>query len=232
MTKGEATISAVRKLLRQRQVVELEALYGVVGTRSRMTVFRRLRELGYYSSYSHGGRYYTLEGIPVFDQQGLWFYRDIGFSQAGTLKQTVAEQVEQTPEGRTHNELQSLLRVRVHNTLLGLVHEGRIGREKLGAVYLYVSSEPERAAQQLTERRELRALFAEVFRVASDEEVVEVLVEALRAAPEIPAPAEVSRRLVARGVRLEPHHVEQVYEEHRLVAGKKTAHPSSKRSRR
>jgi hypothetical protein len=77
-------------------------------------------------------------------------------------------------------------------------------------------------------RREL----AERLRVATDEEVVEVLVEALRAAPEIPAPALVSGRLVARGVRLEAHHVEQVYEEHALVPGKKTAGPSSRRSRR
>jgi len=74
-------------------------------------------------------------------------------------------------------------------------------------------------------------VFAEVFRVATDEEVVEVLVEALRAAPEVPAPTIVAGRLVARGVRLEPHHVEQVYEEHGLVPGKKTGRPSSRPSR-
>ena len=67
-----------------------------------------------------------------------------------TLKQTVALQVEQTPDGRTHDELQHLLRVRVHNTLLDLLRQGRIGRERLARVYLYVSADPTRAAAQVS----------------------------------------------------------------------------------
>ena len=232
MQSGQESIKALQKLVRRVPVVTLETLFRTLGTRSRMTAFRRLRQTGYLSSFTHGGSYYTLNDIPKFDEQGLWFHRDIGFSRAGTLKQTVAVQVEQTPEGRTHGELQHLLRVRVHNTLLDLLRQGRIGRERLRRVYLYVSADPQRAAEQLTERRELAAVFAEVFRVATDEEVVEVLVEALRAAPGIPEPDIVAGRLVARGIRLEPHHIEQVYEEHGLVPGKKTARPSSRPSRR
>jgi hypothetical protein len=144
----------------------------------------------------------------------------------------VAWLVEQSPDGYTHDELRNLLRVRVHNTLLDLLRQGHIGREQLRHIYLYVSADPTRAAAQVTERKELTATLAEVLRVATDEEVVEVLVEALRAAPEVPEPALVAQRLVARGVRLEPHHVEQVYEEHGLVPGKKTARPSSRPSRR
>jgi len=222
----------LQKLVRRVSVVDLEELCGALNTRSRMTVFRRLREIDYRTSYTHAGRHYTLKDIPVFDDQGLWFHRDIGFSRAGTLKQTVAVQVEQTPEGRTHDELRDLLRVRVHNTLLGLVREGRLGRERVGAVFLYLSAAPERAARQIAERKELRALLAEVLRVPTDEEVVEVLVEALRAAPAIPRPDQVAKRLVTRGIRLEPHHVRMVYEEHGLVPEKKTARPSSRRSQR
>jgi len=124
------------------------------------------------------------------------------------------------------------LRVRVHNTLLDLLRQGRIGRERLKRVYLYVSADSERAARQVAARRELAAALAEMLRVATDEEVVEVLVEALRAAPEIPEPDIVAGRLVARGIRLEPHHIVQVYEEHGLVPGKKTVRPSLRPSRR
>jgi hypothetical protein len=232
MTSKNEAIEVLHKMARRRSVFDLEALFDVFDTRSRMTVFRRLRDVGYLSSFTHGGRYYTLRDIARFDDHGLWFHRDIGFSQAGTLKQTAAVQVEQTPEGRTHDELQSLLRVRVHNTLLGLVRDGRLGRERVGRVYLYVSADPERATQQITERQELSASLAKMLRVPTDEEVVEVLVEALRAAPEIPMPTLVAKHLVARGVHLEPHHVQMVYEEHGLVQGKKTARPSSRRSRR
>jgi hypothetical protein len=232
MTASPVATEPVQQLLRRRSVVDLEQLSEVLGTCSRMTVFRRLRQVGYLSSFTHGGRYYTLRDLPQFDAQGLWFHRDIGFSREGTLKETVAVLVEQSPTGRTHDELQHLLRVRVHNPLLDLLRQGRLGREALERAYLYVSADSTRAAAQLTERRELSAALTEIFRVATDEEVVEVLVEALRAAPEVPAPALVAQRLVARGVRLEPHHIEQVYEEHGLVPGKKTARPSSRPSRR
>ena len=232
MTSKHDGIETLRKLARRRPIFDLEALYQVFDTRSRMTVFRRLRNVGYLSSFSHGGRYYTLRDIPVFDHQGLWFHRDIGFSRAGTLKQTAAVQVEQTPEGRTHDELQALLKVRVHNTLLDLVRQGHIGRQRLGRVYLYVSADPGRATQQIEERKQLGAALAKMLRVPTDEEVVEVLVEALREAPEIPEPQQVARRLVARGIGLEPHHVQMVYEEHGLLPEKKTVRPSSPRSRR
>lgn len=227
----ESTEQVVR-WLKRKKVADMETLRNVLGGRSRRSVFRDLDRVGYRTSYTHAGRYFTLGDIPDFDKQGLWFHREIGFSRAGTLKQTAAMQVERTPEGRTHDELRNLLRVRVHNTLLGLVRDGHIGRERLATAYLYVSADPKRATEQMAERRELRAILAEVLRVPTDEEVVEVLVEALRAAPRLPAPQQVARRLVARGVRLEPHHVEQVYEEHGLVAGKKTAPPSSRRSPR
>jgi hypothetical protein len=222
----------VLKYFRRRKVSELEPLRRVLGGRSRRTVFRDLSAVGYRTSFTHAGRFYTLRDIPQFDRFGLWFHRDVGFSEAGTLKETVALLVEQTPDGRTHGELAHLLRVRVHNTLLDLLRQGRIGRERLDRVFLYVSPDSTRASAQVAARRELAASLAEMLRVATDEEVVEVLVEALRAAPEIPDEAVVAARLVARGVRLEPHHVTQVYEEHGLSPGKKTAQPNSRPSRR
>jgi hypothetical protein len=97
---------------------------------------------------------------------------------------------------------------------------------------LYVSANAVRASEQLQYREETDRAIAEILRVATDEEVVEVLVEALKEGPEIPTPERVARRLVARGIRLEPHHVAQVYEEHGLVPGKKTARHSSGPSRR
>ena len=227
-----ATVGQIKSWLKRKKVSDMKDLQGALGGRSRRSVFRDLSQAGYLTSYTHVGRFYTLADIPVFDDQGLWFYQDIGFSRAGTLKQTVNQQVDQTPEGRTHDELQSLLRVRVHNTLLDLVREERIGRERLGRVYLYVSADRERAAQQVKERQELSSLMAKMLRAPTDEEVVEVLAEALRAAPVIPAAELVAQRLVARGIRLEPHHIQMVYEQHGLVPEKKTAAPSSQRSRR
>ena len=192
-----------------------------------MTVFRRLKELGYYSSFSNGGRYYTLADIPVFDDHGLWFYEDIGFSKSGTLKETVACQVDEGVEGHTHAELKHMLRVRVYNTLHELVEQGRIGSERWRRVSLYVSADPERAAAQLKRREEVDRVLAEALRVLTDEETIEVLVEALRAAPELPPHTLVAERLAARGVRIGSRLVAQVYERFGMEAGKKTPRSGS-----
>ena len=208
------------KHLQRKVVAKIDSLCRVIGGRSNRTVFRYLEELEYLTSYTHAGRYYTLPSLAEFDQHGLWFHRNIGFSRAGTLKQTLAQQVEQSAEGRTHDELRNLLRVRVHNTLLDLLRHGLIDRGHFQRVYLYVSADFKQAAAQIEKRKELSVALVEILRVATGDEVVEILVEALRAAPEVPPPALVAQRLVARGVLLEPRHVEQVYEELGLVPGK------------
>ena len=225
-------LQRLRRLVHRKKVLDMRALQAHVEGRSRRSLFRDLASLGYRTSFTHTGRYYTLADIPDFDEWGLWFHGEIGFSRAGTLKETAAGQVEDTPDGRTHGELSQLLRVRVHNTLLDLVRAERIGREPYRGKLLYVSADPERAAEQVQHREETDRALAEALRVPTDEEVVEVLVETLRAAPEVPEPLLVAKRLAARGLRLEPHHVEQVFEEHGLVPGKKTARRSSAPSRR
>jgi len=217
------------RMFRREKVFDMRTLGDRFPSRSRRSLFRDLAGLGYLTSYSHAGRFYTLADIADFDERGLWFFRDIGFSRAGTLKQTVAIQVEDAPEGCTHAELRYVLRVRVHNTLLGLVREGRVAREPFEGLHLYVSADAEHAAQQMERRREV---VTGALRAPTSEETLEILVEALRAAPQVPQAALVAKRLAARGVRIDGRHVQQVFEAHGLQSEKKTARPSSRPSRR
>ena len=48
-----------------------------------ITVRRRLHQIGYFRSYTHNGKWYTLRASPQFNRQGLWHYRGKGFSQTG-----------------------------------------------------------------------------------------------------------------------------------------------------
>ena len=119
------------------------------------TVFRLLSKIGYHSSYSHAGRFYTLTGIPCFGKWGLWFYNGVGFSGHGTLRKTVIFLVEEAPAGHTHQELEAILNLRVHDTLRALVNEKCIARREVDAIYVYVSAEPSTAKKQLEKRRKL-----------------------------------------------------------------------------
>src|SRR5260370_5041582 len=84
---------ALAQLLRQRKIATMGELKQALGTEADATVFRKLADLSYHSSYSHRGRFYTLDEIAAFDQLGLWSFRSVWFSQAGTLVATVEELV-------------------------------------------------------------------------------------------------------------------------------------------
>lgn len=220
MLPPEESQKALIKLFQRQPVVDLDALFGTLNTTSRMSVFRRLSLLGYLTSYSDNGKYYTLAKIPEFDAEGLWRYQGICFSRHGSLKATVEELVRVAEAGRTHAELSVRLQVRVHNALLELVRQNRIGRELLGAYYLYVNPDSKTAQTQIALRKKLEATGA-VTQAAplSVSLIVEVLVEVIHGAQVIPEPGTVFERLSARSVSVTVEQVEDVY---RIYGLKKT----------
>jgi hypothetical protein len=223
--------SQMIRLFQRKRVMDMQTLMKALVGRSRRSIFRDLTSNGYLSSYTHTGRYYTLAHIPEFDEHGLWFFQGIGFSKAGTLKSTVTELVHTSEAGRRHEELESLLRIRVHNTLLILVRGGSIGRERIENAYLYVSSEKVRAVEQVERRQALLVEATEGIAVLPDTTVIEVLSEALVAGGVRIAPQVVAARLSARGVTVSSSQVETVFARYGIAAGKKTARPGSRRSR-
>src|SRR5437879_7666036 len=130
MAAQSHSLPALHKLFRTRPVALLSDLRKALQTPSRTTVFRVLSSVGYLASYSHAGRYYTLKRIPQFDPRGLWHYRQIGFSSQRTLRATLVHLVETSPAGQTHEELQDVLLLRVHNTLRLLVRARELRSEE------------------------------------------------------------------------------------------------------
>ena len=96
------------KMIRNKYIANLDELFHVLDTHSRMSVFRRLKPLGYLSSFTDAGSFYTLQDIPKFDTLGLWFYQGVGFSRAGTLKSTVIDIVHFSEAGKTARLLRDL----------------------------------------------------------------------------------------------------------------------------
>ena len=226
------TAKKLARLFRRKRVMDMEALRDATGGRSRRSIFRDLAVLLYLSSYTHVGRYYTLNDIPQYDDHGLWFHQGIGFSRFGTLKATVVELVDTATAGYTHKELESLLRVKVHNTLLGLVRAGRIGRESIYKRYLYVNSDRKRAAEQMARRREQKSITTDSKTLPFAEAIIAVLVEALQAGEVLVAPSIVAARLSMRGLAVTATEVAQIFAQYGLQAEKKTAEQPSTPSRR
>jgi hypothetical protein len=214
MLSLEPSRLALDRLFAHQRIADLPKLQGLLQTSSRMSVFRRLAALGYYSSYSHNGRYYTLQNIPRFDADGLWQHQGVCFSYHGSLKFTVAHLVDVAEAGRTHHELRVLLHVRVHNTLLDLVQQKQIQRQQWAAQYLYLSANAERASAQLERRQKLG--LAEPVREPAAAVVVEVLLEVVRSAGICPASDHIAARLAARGIVVTVAKIEAIYSRHGL----------------
>ena len=67
MKKHTATtgdfITEIPKHLRHKKTLSLNELSILINTTSRMTVFRKLKQLDYISSYSHAGKHYSLLNV-------------------------------------------------------------------------------------------------------------------------------------------------------------------------
>ena len=218
---------ALTRLFHHQRVADLKALSATLETSSRMSVFRRLSALGYFTSYSHNSRYYTLRDIPQFDRDGLWQYQGVCFSRHGSLKVTLEHLVEGADAGRTHHELQARLQVRVHNMLFDLVESRRIGRENIGGCYLHVSADPERATSQLSLRRQQEEALAKPIRESPTSVVIEVLLDVIQSARVQPDAARVAERLAARGLPVTIDQIETIFSSYGV---KKTALSRSRRS--
>jgi len=152
MNTIQKSLTTLKKYFKKHKVADMSELKKLLNTSSRMSIFRRLRMLDYCSSFSHTGKYYTLKDIPKFNNFKIWHYNGIGFSLHGNLKETTLSLVLYSEAGQTHREIENIIKIRVHNTLLDLVKEKKICREKFNNSYLYLSYENTRAKVQRTNR--------------------------------------------------------------------------------
>jgi len=141
------------RLLRHTKIATLDQLSTALGSPSTITVFRKLDQLHYRTSYSHRGRFYTLDCIARFDDNGLWSYDSVWFSRFGTLVDTAAAFVNRAPAGYFVTELDKALHVSSQDVLLQLVNQGRLARQQVSGLYLYCSADPARRQRQLQARQ-------------------------------------------------------------------------------
>ena len=121
------------------------------------SVRRFLAKAGYYSSFTHNGRWYTHASTPNFGRDGLWFHKEIGFSNAGSLTRTLVRLIERSPGGMTADQLGEKLRCRCHAVLVRLYRKGRVQRQKHGRSYVYLAADADAASRQRRALQEPKA---------------------------------------------------------------------------
>jgi hypothetical protein len=211
MKKTTDRMNALQNAFKKDKVLDMKALQRAIDSSAPATVHRYLKQIDYLTSYTHNGRYYTLSEIVHFDTQGFWHYGDIGFSQYGTLIDTVHHLITISQAGQTNSELERCCRIRIQEILRTLLKRKQILRTKAFGHYLYMSEDEEISKNQLTKRHKMSSKKQQEPWV-----VIEILIEALKSLPDVPKLGEIVGRLAKRGSSITQVQVEQVFEEENL----------------
>lgn len=148
-------LQALKQFFDRHKIATLDQLREALGNPARCTVFRKLGDLQYLSSYSHRGKYYTLKYIARFSEQGLWSFHSAWFSRFGNLLQTAQAFVHHSDAGYSAAELKDILQVKTKHALTQLVRDGRLERETFDSVYVYLSAQKDVASRQIEARKAL-----------------------------------------------------------------------------
>lgn len=152
---GRARIQSeqLARLFETHKIATMELLKRELNTSAERTLYRKLKELSYLTSYTHGGAYFTLEQISRFNDDGLWCYKSVCFSRHGTLKATLDTWVNAGDKGFYVAELKAALNASVKETLLRLVKRGCVSRQRIEGRYLYCSAKATKRKSQIRARR-------------------------------------------------------------------------------
>lgn len=168
MNTARYEANTLDEFLEDQLIATMPEMKEALGTSVGKTVLRKLKELSYRTSYSHGSSYYSLDRLIRFNKQGLWSYRSVWFSRHGTLLATLKHFVSVSEHGYFAHELKDCLHVGVKESLLKLTNDGEITRERISGLYLYCCAESSMRKQQVLARQLREAEDAEGMR-PSDE---------------------------------------------------------------
>ncbi len=163
-----------------------------------------------YTSFNQNGRYYTLPRIPRFDEHGLWWYKQIGFSKHGNLKQTLIQIVKDSAVGLDASQIGRLLRLAPRSFLSHFRAVAGLHRESQRGRFIYFSDEPSILLKQKS-RREQAAQRART-EIPSDTEAVAVLADLIKH-PDSTL-ADCSKRLKRKGVAVAPGAIGNLLDRH------------------
>jgi hypothetical protein len=215
LTRTESTLV---QRLRRKRIATMKALREELAV-SHMTVVRALTKYGYHSSVNHNASFYTLHDIPRFDEDGLWTYREICFSEHGNLSKTLVALTKNAPAGLTVLELEQRVKTKVGNLLSRLCQQNELSRCFAGRQAVYLAADNKR--QQRQQRRRAQERQESQARLSSSDTdqdafpphydvvtVLEVLIQIIKT-PKADA-AELAKALRARGVKITAVQVQRV----------------------
>lgn len=147
------TVERALTVFRADKIITVEKLTARLH-RSVVTARRYLKRWNALTSYNLKGLYYTLPGIPVFDEHGLWEFRQARFTKHGNLANTIVQLLRQSKIGMEAREIGAIVGLDPRSFMHHFHDIDGLRREKLGGRYVYFSDHPGIGAEQEKARRD------------------------------------------------------------------------------
>lgn len=141
----------IRNFIQTAKAITIDQLFAHIPYCEK-TLRRDMSELNAITSYTHRGKFITLQSIPEFDQNGIWFFNDIGFTKYRNSQDLIIHIIAKSKKGITKEELEKILKINISKQIQILLAQKRLHRVKLGARYCYL---PEGLAKDKTRQIQL-----------------------------------------------------------------------------
>ena len=164
--------------LRKVKVFTLQQLMDEIGCLDR-SARRILKKHNAYGSFNQNGRYYTLPQNLNFNEDGLWFNQEVGFSSNGNLTKTVVALVKNSRAGLSFNELKDKLRMSKNSIQSALPGIAELKIEKYNGRLFYFYNDRDIYEGQKVERESLIQKSFIVRKSFSEIEALLILIERL-----------------------------------------------------
>jgi hypothetical protein len=140
MTSNNERQIVIEDIIRSKKIQIFEQILKQVNC-SEVTLRRDIRQIKGITSYTHQGRFVTLEDIPKFDKNGIWFYRNVGFTKYKNSLELIVNLINHSNKGLTREQIQEILRIQIFQQIQTLLKRNELYRSKIGNKYIYYPEE-------------------------------------------------------------------------------------------
>tara|TARA_B100000315_G_C14571143_1_gene585582 strand:+ start:217 stop:894 length:678 start_codon:yes stop_codon:yes gene_type:complete len=127
----------VEDVIRSKKIQTFQQILGQVSC-SEVTLRRDIRRIKGITSFTHQGRFVTLQDIPRFDKNGIWFYRKVGFTEYKNSLELIVQLINNSKEGLNRDQIQEILTIQVFQQIQTLLRRNELYRCKIGNKYIYL----------------------------------------------------------------------------------------------
>jgi hypothetical protein len=139
--------NVVEDIIRSKKIQTFEQILNQVSC-SDITLRRDISCIKGITSYTHQGRFITLEDIPKFDHNGIWFFRNVGFSKYKNSLELIVHLINHSKKGLTREQIQKILKIQIFQQIQTLLKRDKLYRSKIGNKYIYLPEELSRNKKQ------------------------------------------------------------------------------------